>query len=63
MRPHGNKLIVMKAELLPTLNPLSNIILGLPHKQSNPSTQSSLTKLPPGAKTIGNYLLGASFKI
>lgn len=50
----------MKADLQPTLNPLSQIFLNLPPKaQSNPSTQSSLGKLPAGAKTIGNYLLGA----
>jgi hypothetical protein len=49
----------MKADLLPTLNPLSQILRNLPAKaQSNPSTQSSVGKLPQGAKTIGNYLLG-----
>jgi hypothetical protein len=52
----------MKAELLPTLNPLANILLNLPAKQTNSSTQASLGKLPSGAKTIGNYLLGASFE-
>jgi len=51
----------MKTDLS-TLNPLSNIFLNLPSKQSNPSTQASINKLTPGAKTIGNYLLGTFFK-
>lgn len=54
----------MKADLQPTLNPLSQIFLQLPSKQiSLPPTQTSLAKLPQGAKTIGNYLLGAFLMI
>ncbi len=55
----------MKADLSPAINPLSNIFVNMapPHPGfSNASTQSTVNKLPEGAKTIGNYLLGTDYE-
>jgi hypothetical protein len=51
----------MKTDLLPTLNPFSQIFSNLPIKSNtrpNNTAVSNGGKLPQGAKIIGNYLLG-----
>lgn len=52
-----------KEEQPPPISPLLGMLLskekpGQAFKNSNSSTQSTISKPPQGAKTIGSYLLG-----